>query len=64
MTDLDMLRHLLNKSGRIFYEETDSSDRVTIQVSFFDFRQQWDFDAEGNLLEEWVNPDISHWIWG
>ena len=63
MNDLDMLRHLLKKSGRIFYEVTDSKNRVTIQVSFSDFRQQWDFDADGNLTDEWVNPNTSDWIW-
>ncbi len=63
MTELEMLRHLLNKSGRIFYEITDSHDRVTIQVSFSDFRQQWDFDTDGNLTAEWVNSNPSTWIW-
>lgn len=64
MTDLDMLRHLLNKSGRLFDEVTNSNGTVTLQVRFSDFRQQWEFDAEGNLTEEWDNPHESQWIVG
>lgn len=64
ITDLEMLRHLLNKSGRPFYESKNPNGTVTIQVSFPDFRQQWDFDAEGGLTEEWCNPNESQWIVG
>lgn len=62
MTELEMLRQLLKKTGRIYDECTNSNNTVTIQIHFNDSRWQWEFDAEGNLTEEWENPHESQWI--
>ena len=61
MTDLDMLRHLLNKTGRIYNEYSDEN-RTIIQVHSFDRRTEFDFDKDGNLVEDWDNPCITTWI--
>ena len=62
MTELEMLKHLLHKSGRQFDEVLNSNGITIIQVHFSDFRQQWEFDFGGNLIEEWTNTIESLWI--
>ena len=69
MSDLLMLRRLLNKSGRTYdYIVHPDKDVIIIQVHVADIRQQWEFDQHtGELLEEWDNPHTSQWIsegWG
>ena len=61
MTDLMMLKHLLNKTGRI-YDEFSDENKTIIQVHSFDGRTEFDFDAEGNLVEDWDNSAITTWI--
>lgn len=62
MTELEMLKHLLRKSGRTFDECTNTNGTVSIQIHFNDSRWQWDFEADGTLIEEWENPHESQWI--
>ena len=62
MTDLEMLKCLLKKSGRMYDECTNTNGTTSIQIHFHETRWQWDFDAEGNLTEEWENPHESQWI--
>lgn len=61
MTDLDMLKHLLNKTGRI-YDEYSDENKTIIQVHSFDGRTEFDFDKEGNLVEDWDNSAVTTWI--
>lgn len=63
MSDLEMLKHLLKVSGRIYDEAVDShSENVTIQIHFNDTRWEWYFDSTGKLIEDWENPHESQWI--
>lgn len=62
MTELEMLKHLLQKSGRTFDECTNTKGTVSIQIHFNDTRWQWDFEADGTLIEEWENPHESQWV--
>jgi hypothetical protein len=63
MTDLEMLKHLLKVSGRIYDEAVDSrSENITIQIHFNDTRWEWNFDSNGKLIEDWENPHESQWI--
>ena len=64
MTELEMLKHLLQKSGRTFDECTNTNGTVSIQIHFNDIRWQWDFEADGTLIEEWENPCESLWARG
>ncbi len=57
-----MLRQLLKKSGRVYDECVNKNGTISIQIHFNDSRWQWEFDAEGNMLEEWINPHVSLWI--
>ena len=61
MTDLDMLRHLLKKTGRL-YDEVTQVNRTIIQVHSFDGRTEFDFDKDGNLVEDWDNSSVTTWI--
>ena len=61
MTDLDMLRHLLKKTGRL-YDEITQINRTIIQVYVFEGRVQFEFDVHGNLEEDWDNASITTWI--
>ena len=61
MTDLMMLKHMLKKTGRLYDEYSDET-RTIIQVHSFDGRTEFDFDAEGNLVEDWDNSAITTWI--
>lgn len=61
MTDLDMLRHLLKKTGRL-YDEVTQTSRTIIQVHSFDGRTEFDFDKDGNLVEDWDNSSVTTWI--
>ena len=61
MTDLMMLKHLLRKTGRI-YNEFSAENKTIIQVHSFDGRIEFDFDKEGNLVEDWDNSAITTWI--
>ena len=61
MTDLDMLRHLLKKTGRL-YDEVTQVNRTIIQVHSFDGRTEFDFDKDGNLVEDWDNASMTTWI--
>ena len=61
MTDLDMLKHLLKKTGRI-YDEYSDENRIIIQVHSFDERTEFDFDKDGNLIEDWDNSSVTTWI--
>lgn len=62
MTELEMLKQLLQKSGRTFDECTNTNGTVSIQIHFNDSRWQWDFESDGTLIEEWENPHESLWI--
>ena len=62
MSELEMLKQLLQKSGRTFDECTNTNETVSIQIHFNDSRWQWDFEADGTLIEEWENPHESQWI--
>lgn len=67
MTDLEMLKHLLKKSCRIYDELVAKNGTVMIQVHIADTRHEWSFDKDGNFLEEWENPHETQWIsngWG
>ena len=61
MTDLDMLKHLLKKTGRL-YDEVTQINRTIIQVHSFDGRTEFDFDKYGNLVEDWDNSSVTTWI--
>ena len=61
MTDLDMLRHLLKKTGRL-YDEVTQINRTIIQVYVFEGRVQFEFDVYGNLEEDWDNGSYTTWI--
>lgn len=61
MTDLDMLRHLLKKTGRL-YDEVTQINRTIIQVYVFEGRVQFEFDVYGNLEEDWNNDSYTTWI--
>ena len=61
MTDLMMLEHLLQKTGRV-YDKSEEDNRIIVQVHCFDGRVEFDFDANGNLKEDWDNPCITTWI--
>lgn len=61
LTDLDMLRHLLKKTGRIYNEYSDEN-RTIIQVHSFNGRTEFDFDKKGNLVEDWDNSSVTTWI--
>ena len=61
MTDLDMLVHLLKKSGRI-YDRFDKDDKTIIQIHVADIRYEFDFDSEGFLEEDWDNDCLTSWI--
>ena len=51
MSDLLMLRKLLNKSGRTYdYIVHPNKDVVIIQVHVADIRQQWEFDQHTGEL--------------
>ena len=61
MTDLMMLKHLLKKTGRI-YDEFSDENKTIIQVHSFDGRTEFNFDKEGNLVEDWDNSSVTTWI--
>ena len=61
MTDLMMLKHLLKKTGRMYNEYSDEN-RTIIQVHSFEGRTEFDFDKEGNLVEDWDNSSVTTWI--
>lgn len=61
MTDLAMLEHLLNKTGRI-YDKVEVFDKTIIQIHSFDGRTEFDFDKDGNLVEGWDNSAVTTWI--
>lgn len=65
-TDLEMLKALLNKSGRLYDEETQTDlNKVIIQIHVSDIRMQWEFDATtGELIEDWDNHSMTTWISG
>ena len=63
MTDIEMLKHLLKVSGRIYDVAVDDCNgNITIQIHFKDTRWEWNFDSNGKLIEDWENPHESQWI--
>ena len=63
MTDLMMLEHLLKKTGRVF-DKVEEDNKLIIQVHCFEGRVEFDFDAEGNLEEDWDNSSVTTWLSG
>lgn len=65
-TDLEMLKALLNKSGRLYDEEVQNDlNKTIIQIHVGDFRMQWEFDTTtGELIEDWGNHAITTWLTG
>ena len=61
MTDLEMLLHLLNKSGRL-YDKVNLIDKTIVQVYVFEGRAQFEFNVRGDLEEDWDNSAITTWI--
>lgn len=61
MTDLAMLEHLLDKTGRM-YDKVELDNKTIIQIHSFDGRTEFDFDKDGNLVEEWDNSAVTTWI--
>ena len=62
MTDLEMLKHLLKKCGRMFDEAIEEDGSVIIQIHVSDIRYEWDFDKTGNLKDEWENRSPTSWL--
>ena len=58
-----MLEHLLKKSGRIF-DMIKENDKTIVQIHCFDGRVEFDFDKNGNLIEEWDNSSVTTWLSG
>ena len=63
MTDFEMLKALLLKAGRIYDEAVIAPyNKKIVQVHVTGSRIQFEFNSEGELLEEWDNPYESQWI--
>ena len=61
MTDLMMVEHLLNKTGRV-YDKVTTENKTIIQIHCFDGRLEFRFDLQGNLEEDWDNTAYTTWI--
>lgn len=61
MTDLQMVEHLLKKTGRL-YDKVELVDKTIIQVYVFEGRLQFEFNINGDLEEDWDNGSFTTWI--